>query len=818
LRIGKPIEEGAEIHARRCSKFQGIRKGELMRTSQMAEICTLEYSRSLPRACHKPPRHRIPLAGNLNGLFGGLMSLLRYLAPAALAVSAFAAPPNFSTDYDALLQGVTEITAPGAPGSVSAFGPNAFALVAGKEGRSTRSAVAAAAHWEKGRVVVFGHDGYLAAVTHEGTARLLGNAVVWVSAGKPKPRVVVRGPRILAEHLRSGGLPVEDPGSSWLNELGRAHVLCLDARTLRTADEVKAVGDWVRRGGGLVTAGTGWGWASLNPGKNLPNDFLGNQLLAPAGIVFGGGTPEKTTGDGYTAGGDLALLNASSALDALLSQNAGGKVTPADATQASASVAEALRSVPSADTLLLPKLAALQNRPEAQIIPAPGKPLRATDGIARLLLTRVVQTLKDTPPAMVRPHPAADNFPGAVPPSAPRVKDRIVTINLSVPDWHSTGLYAPPGVPIKVQLPQGATNEGLSIRIGCHSDSLWHLEKWERVPEITRTDKLSAPETTVASAFGGLIYIVVPKDGSAGEVKISVSGAVEVPRFTLGQTTLADWRSRIRNAPGPWAELETRKVILTIPATAVRSLDDPEALLRFWDAALDNIADLASISRDRKRPERIVADVQISAGYMHSGYPIMTHLDVATKAVSTDELKVSGWGYWHELGHNHQVSDWTFSGTGEVTCNLFSLYVCETLCGIAPGQGHDALVPAKVAERLRKHLATRAVFERWKDDPFLALTMYDQLRAAFGWDAYKKVFAEYRDLPKGERPKSDDEKRDQWLVRFSRVAGRNLGPFFQAWGVPTSESARRSIANLPDWMPEDWPNPQSGQPTQAAQL
>lgn len=69
----------------------------------------------------------------------------------------------------------------------------------------------------------------------------------------------------------------------------------------------------------------------------------------------------------------------------------------------------------------------------------------------------------------------------------------------------------------------------------------------------------------------------------------------------------------------------------------------------------------------------------------------------------------------------------------------------------------------------------------------------------------KKVFAQYRELPKTERPKTDDDKRDQWLVRYSRASGKNLGPFFEAWGVPTTDSARKSIADLPGWMPADWP-------------
>jgi hypothetical protein len=38
-------------------------------------------------------------------------------------------------------------------------------------------------------------------------------------------------------------------------------------------------------------------------------------------------------------------------------------------------------------------------------------------------------------------------------------------------------------------------------------------------------------------------------------------------------------------------------------------------------------------------------------------------------------------------------------------------------------------------------------------------------------------------------------------VQFSRATGKNLGPFFQAWGVPTSAGARASIEKLPAWMP-----------------
>ncbi len=62
-----------------------------------------------------------------------------------------------------------------------------------------------------------------------------------------------------------------------------------------------------------------------------------------------------------------------------------------------------------------------------------------------------------------------------------------------------------------------------------------------------------------------------------------------------------------------------------------------------------------------------------------------------------------------------------------------------------------------------------------------------------------------RAAPKDELPKNDDEKRDQWMVRLSKTAGKNLGPFFQAWGVPVSQAAPDEIKKLPAWMPPHFP-------------
>ncbi len=143
-----------------------------------------------------------------------------------------------------------------------------------------------------------------------------------------------------------------------------------------------------------------------------------------------------------------------------------------------------------------------------------------------------------------------------------------------------------------------------------------------------------------------------------------------------------------------------------------------------------------------------------------------------------------------------------FQGAIEPIANLFALYVIEKLCHIPVASNQHGSAEFR-AMQMAKYNFAKPDFERWKQDQWIGTTTFVQLQQAFGREAYQAVFAEYLKLPESEQPKTDEEKRDQWMVRFSRQVHRNLGPFFQAWGIPTSEKARASIADLPPWMPDE---------------
>ncbi len=202
--------------------------------------------------------------------------------------------------------------------------------------------------------------------------------------------------------------------------------------------------------------------------------------------------------------------------------------------------------------------------------------------------------------------------------------------------------------------------------------------------------------------------------------------------------------------------------------------------------------------------------MQISVGYMHSGYPIMMHLDTVTPPskgalaplVDIDaRMSAGSWGYFHELGHNRQRSWWTFRGTTEVTCNLFSLYTHETLCDVEPWKNPWLQSQKKKA---RPYLAKGAPFEEWRRKPGLALIVYAQIQREFGWEPFTRVFADYEETPAAERPSKDQDKLDQFVVRLSHATGHDLRPLWTRWGAPLSPWVRKdeAVSQLPEWLPD----------------
>ena len=97
------------------------------------------------------------------------------------------------------------------------------------------------------------------------------------------------------------------------------------------------------------------------------------------------------------------------------------------------------------------------------------------------------------------------------------------------------------------------------------------------------------------------------------------------------------------------------------------------------------------------------------------------------------------WGYFHELGHNHQSGYWTFSGMTEVTVNIFSMHandVLETQISQNGGWG-DMWVASERVNKFQNFLTNEA--GDYDNAGFGSkMTIFAQLRDEFGWDAFNQ--------------------------------------------------------------------------------
>lgn len=406
-------------------------------------------------------------------------------------------------------------------------------------------------------------------------------------------------------------------------------------------------------------------------------------------------------------------------------------------------------------------------------------------------------------------------FPGAVAEGTRRV-DTTVSVNIrtgsdGLPEPeplyyrpHSTGLYIAAGESVKVQIAAADTGLHCKLQIGLHDDEFYQSDVIVRQAySLTKSFDVTDTVTTITSPWGGLLYVAVPDTAGAGSLTIRVRGAVPAPRFVAGRTSNEAWQ-RLRQEGAPWAELETDKLILTVPSARIRHLDQPASLMAFWDQVMDADADLAHIPHQRKHPERILIDLASPAGYMCTTPQKIFAPDDESCALllnETDLRKKGSWGHFHELGHRHQFWPIEFSETGEVTVNLYTMYVYDKVLHKGLYNHEDISDSLTVRKRIKTYLSAQPDLKKFGKDPFSALCMYIQLIENFGWEPLKTVYASYRKLPEDSYPKTEDERRDRWFTEICKATGRNLDDFFKIWGIPISATALKSAAAYPSWLP-----------------
>jgi len=461
-------------------------------------------------------------------------------------------------------------------------------------------------------------------------------------------------------------------------------------------------------------------------------------------------------------------------------------------------------------------LAVAAPQPE-DVVPRPKAPFVQPAVAERNEFHQAIQGYMATAPEQVVAHPAAKDFPGAVE-SKERVNRSVAfdatlvarwdtnahnAPNLATgPDaWQETGLYAAPGEVVTVNAPVMPEGRVVRIVIGCHRDSLLKLDKWQRFPIVSRSFDLRPGENKVANAFGGQLFIQVKNTGVRKAVATQARGpkpgpavlefghAVAMPTFVLGKDTAETWKQSLASSPAPWVTFVAKHAILHVRRATAENIADPKPITEWWDKAMELQDDLVAL--ERLAPERVVPDIQISAGFMHSGYPFMCFLNPSEASmIDLTKLTTKGdWGFFHELGHNHQRTDWTFPGQTEVTCNFFSLYCMEKLVGLPRGEGHGSIkdLDGNLVKRFGNP-PNLGAFEQLA--PFMALIR------DHGWDPLRATLRSYAQTPaKGDLA----AKQDGFVRRYGLAAKVDVSGFFSLLGYPVSAETRDALKAFPPY-------------------
>lgn len=315
---------------------------------------------------------------------------------------------------------------------------------------------------------------------------------------------------------------------------------------------------------------------------------------------------------------------------------------------------------------------------------------------------------------------------------------------LSASNLNPTGFYLAPGVELTVKVTR-ATATTHRLVVGAPDAEV------DPAKQTPREYALKVGTVKVTDPHGGPIYFKVI--GAKGYLTATIGKeASRMPYYIHGSTSEGEFQDQIDNRNTPYAELVSAHTLITVQKSAIERFrgEDHAALMATFEeviAAEDRLAGLDdTTATDARLPYRYhfvtrgesIAGIGAYATHGHMLFPA----PIQEKLLTVDGLRLSGWGMYHELGHQHQQTVYKPIALTESTVNLYSLAVNRDFAkyGQAPalhvlqsgtGESYWGSAVPKIGSEGVNFLTTFGLFEQ--------LVMYEQLRLHYGAGFYPKV-------------------------------------------------------------------------------
>lgn len=251
-----------------------------------------------------------------------------------------------------------------------------------------------------------------------------------------------------------------------------------------------------------------------------------------------------------------------------------------------------------------------------------------------------------------------------------------------------TGLYAPAGEVIKIEISEADMNltGGLTIHIGQalfngQANNIWAQRNIKRMPVILNTMNVNKTTATlengvytayVGSYLGGPIYV---RNNNAPIYSVTISGGVNYSHFILGYTTEEEFNKNAESS-APYFDLEVWDygVLHSGPKQYAKAFnyDDIYKAAVLWD----KISLVSNATRgNNKQGIVFLYDPFVAAGAAVA-FPGRRSVNCPAGWMSSalnykSFISNGSWGNMHEYNHNFQ--GWGLPGGGEVTNNSLNL-------------------------------------------------------------------------------------------------------------------------------------------------
>lgn len=372
-------------------------------------------------------------------------------------------------------------------------------------------------------------------------------------------------------------------------------------------------------------------------------------------------------------------------------------------------------------------------------------------------------------------------------------------LTFSFSDFDPTGVYIPSNSTLKLTVNKLAGNGYPELLVGTYS----HGTHWNKQPDVY---PLKEGANTIFVNKGGMVYIRYTTELNAnGKTSIKFEeGWKHSPLYKLKKTSNSTWKkmlNELNEAPTTTLIGEKSFVVVSRENAIAYQDFDQNTLLETIDEIITVENDISGMDGSEELHDPVQHKLML-VEYTGDDYYMFAYWyrtayrkkDAVQFILNPESIRNDGWGPWHEIGHMHQMSAWTWSTVVETTVNIYSLAV-EKHFGINPSRYKRDNRWEQVKTYLSLPDESRD-FNGENCNIWVRLGMFYQLQLAFGDDFYKQLHKHIRK----EKPafNSDEDKMRIFMLAACRVSEKDLTTFFKNWGMKynNSEQVYAEIAKL----------------------